>query len=150
VLKCKVFEVVEQCAKEEAVRIFVQFTTITAATKPIKVRSLFTTIHITPPSRPPQRLSRCHYSLIPYRYSLTPYPFLSNTRTVARDDAALKQREAVLKEQAKKSKDYEKLQKDKAGAAKLAAERIKVRDGQRMKLQAEVQAVSAAVRFFIF
>jgi hypothetical protein len=38
VLKCKVFEVVEQCAKEEAVRIFVQFTTITAATKAIKVR----------------------------------------------------------------------------------------------------------------
>jgi hypothetical protein len=37
VLKCKVFEVVEQCAKEEAVRIFVQFTTITAATKAIKV-----------------------------------------------------------------------------------------------------------------
>jgi hypothetical protein len=42
------------------------------------------------------------------------------------------------------------LQKDKAGAAKLAAERIKVRDGQRMKLQAEVQAVSAAVRFKCF
>jgi hypothetical protein len=37
VLKCKVFEVVEKCAPEEAVRIFVQFTTITAATKAIKV-----------------------------------------------------------------------------------------------------------------